>query len=84
MALEDLLEECKMQLVVKPVALTDLLVVLLFEEVKNVVYHFHHELLQVVLLVLVQERINMLGEVDLVKVLLVGSDFPSRDWVLCR
>lgn len=84
MALEDLPEECKMQLVVKPVALTDLLVVLLFEEVKNVVYHFHHELLQVVLLVLVQERINMLGEVDLVKVLLVGSDFPSRDWVLCR
>ena len=84
MALEDLPEECKMQLVVKPVALTDLLVVLLFEEVKNLVYHFHHELLQVVLLVLVQERINMLGEVDLVKVLLVGSDFPSRDWVLCR
>ena len=84
MALEDLLEECKMQLVVKPVALTDLLVVLLFEEVKNLVYHFHHELLQVVLLVLVQERINMLGKVDLVKVLLVGSDFPSRDWVLCR
>ena len=73
-----------MQLVVKPVALTDLLVVLLFEAVKNLVYHFHHELLQVVLLVLVQERINMLGEVDLVKVLLVGSDFPSRDWVLCR
>ena len=84
MALEDLLEECKVKLVVEPVAFTYLLVILLLEEIQNVVDQFSQELLQVVLLVLVQERVKMFVEVDLVKVLLVSSDFPGSDWILCR
>ena len=73
-----------MELVVEPVAFTYLLVILLLEEIQNVVDQLSQELLQVVLLVLVQERVKMFVEVDLVQVLLVGSDFPGSDWILCR